>query len=319
MKINQISRGSSVSPEQLRNLAVSEFVNSCPLAPFLEFYSTKGNADSPRKTDGAMTAGDTRAIGDDYTAKSNTPGFGAVALKIYGDKVKTDIAYERRGIDIGSQRALDLANFSKSLGRYFMDALINHTIVGAPEHIDGLKAQATTLSRVSKLADNGASVPNGNSSTNVGLQHTFLEWLDAQINDIVGGPDCLVMNGSMKARLKSIGRNNWSVQSIPDVYGANQNVDTYNGIPIVNAGYAANNTGLIIPNNETCGNTSTSTSIYLLKFGEQTDVTLATNIGLDVQDMGLVGTEYLTLVEFDVDLAILNSYAFKRCAGIILG
>ncbi|MEN6296157.1 MAG: hypothetical protein ABFD61_08530, partial [Chloroherpetonaceae bacterium] len=129
MKITEISKGSSVDSETaLQSLAVSEFVSQFPLAPYIEFYPINGNADTPRKVSAGITAGDTRTIGTDYTAKSDTPGFGAIALKIYGDKVKTDIAYQRRGTDIGSQRALDLANFSRSMGRYFMDCVINDVL-----------------------------------------------------------------------------------------------------------------------------------------------------------------------------------------------
>ena len=167
MKINQISQGSAVdSSEKLTKLAVSEFVNSFPLANFAEFYAITGNADTPRKVDGNLTAGGNRTIGTDYTAKSNTPSFGAVTLKIYGDKVKTDLAYQRRGVDIGSQRALNLANFSRSLGRFFADSVINDEIDSSK--FSGLLEQATELSRKIVFdTENGGSLPTGNASADI--------------------------------------------------------------------------------------------------------------------------------------------------------
>ena len=318
MKINQISKGSSVdTPQALQTLAVSEFVSQFPLANFIEFYQITGNADTPRKVDAGITAGDTRTIGTDYTAKLNTPGFGAIALKIYGDKVKTDIAYQRRGIDIGSQRAMDLANFSRSLGRYFMNAIINDEL--GVETFSGIKEQATALSRkIVYSSDNGGSLPSGNGNTEVKAQMAFLETLDSQIEDVMNGPMVILANGAFIARLESIGKNFVNTSIAQDIYGTNQVVKSYKGIPLVNAGFKADASGLVIPNNEVEGTSSDCTSIYLLRFGEMQDVTFATNVGLDIKDLGLVGTEYITMVEFDVDMAVLNDKAFKRIAGIRL-
>jgi hypothetical protein len=264
-----------------------------------------------------MTSGETRTIGTDYTAVSNTPAFGASNLKIYGGKVKTDQAYIRRGVDIGDQRLLDLRNFSKSLGRYFMDKLINEALAAAT--FSGLKEQATALSRVTHyVGSDGGSFPAGTVATDVKLQHGFFETLDAEIE--VVNPDVLVMPGALKARLKAVARGALEVINVQDFYGANQRVETYNGIPIVNAGYAANGSTSVITITETLGNSGAAcTSLYLLKFGEAEDITVSTNVGMDVEDLGLVGTEYITMVEFDVDLLVLNAKALGRIDGIKLG
>jgi hypothetical protein len=318
MNIRTISKGSSVdSDAALTNLAVSEFIKGCPLADYLQFYSIVGNADSPRKVDAQMSAGDARAIGSDYTAKTNTPGFSAIALKIYGDKVSTDIAYQRRGIDIGSQRAVDLANFANSLGRYFMDALFNHTL--SATHFSGFSEQATALTRNTLLGTSAYDIfPLNDSASNKAKQYAFFETLDAMINDIMGGPDCIVMNGSLLSRLESAAKDFIQISNMQDIYGANQVIKSYKGIPLVNAGYKANATDLVIGNAETYGNKSDCTSLYLLKFGEMKDCTLATNRGLDVKNLGLVATSFITMVEFDVDLGILNNKAFSRLSGIRL-
>lgn len=318
MKLKEISKGSGeLSQEALRNLAVAEFMAACPLANYLEFYSISGNADNPRKADSDMTAGATRTIGSDYTAKTNTPSFASVALKIYGDKVATDIAYERRGIDIGSQRARDLANAARSIGRFFTDKLINDTL--AAETFSGLKEQTTNLNRYAIFdTANGGQVNPGNNFADVKQQHKFLEFLDANIQDIQGGPDVIICNGTFIARLTSIARAYISILNVQDIYGNNQNITTYNGIPLINAGYASNGSSLVLPFNEEEGSSSDCSSVYLVKFGEAEDVSLATNVGMDVKDMGVQGTSYLTLIEFDVDLVVLNAKAVKRLRGLRL-
>lgn len=308
--IREVSTGSGArSVTELRNLAVAEFISSWPLAPYAEFYTFTGNADAPRQDYGEFNAGDTRTTSTDYTPKEKAPQFASVSLKIYGDKVQTDIAYERRGGDIGSQRVTDLRRFAQSLGRYFMDATINHDNALDSKQITGLKAQAAALSRVVPWGTNGTVLE---AST----LKSFLELLDEQILSIPGGPTCIIANGKFISRLTNLARDYVRVEAAPDVFGRQQLVTVYNEIPIVNAGFKANRTGLVIGNNETVGTSNDCTSIYLVRFGEQQDVTFATNVGLDVQDLGLVGTKYVTLVEFDVDLVVLNPNALVRIEGI---
>lgn len=320
MKFNQISSGVTEQSQQaLRSLAEAELLSQFPIRDFAEFYQISGNADAPRVVDGTIEAGDNRAIGEDYTPKSNTPGTTNVVLKMYGDKIKTDVAYERRGTDIGSQRALDLSNGSRAIGRMLMDAFINDDASVNPKKFSGLKKQTTTLGRVSVFdTENGGLVPTGNGNTERKQQDKYIEFLDANFNDISGGPDVIVCNGTMLARLASIGRGYTSFTNVKDIYGREQQVLAYRGVICVNAGFKASNSGLIIPDNLTCGTSSDCTSMYMVKFGEASDVTFATNIGLDVKDLGVVNMNYVTAVEIDLDLAILNPNAVKRLDGFRL-
>lgn len=320
MKFNQISGGVAERTQQaLRSLAISEVMSQFPISPYAEFYSILGNADAPRKADDTMEAGDNRAINEDYTAKDNTPGFASVVLKMYGDKIKTDVAYERRGQDIGSQRAIDLANGARSIGRRLMDAFVNDDTAVNAKKFTGLKKQTDVLGRVAIFdTDNGGIVPTGNGNTERKQQDKFIEFLDAHFNDIAGGPDIMLCNGTMLARLGSIGRGYTSFTNVKDIYGKEQQVLAFRGVPCINAGFKASNTGLVIPDDITCGTSEDCTSLYYVKFGEATDVTFATNVGLDVKDLGVVGMNYVTAVEIDLDLAVLNANSVKRLDGIRL-
>ena len=316
MKINQLSAPAGNTDAALRSLAVNEFMAGFPLANYAEFYPISGNADTPRKVDANISAGDNRTIATDYTAKSNTPGFGAVVLKIYGDKVETDYAYERRSQDIGSQRARDLANFSRSLGRYFMDAVVNDEL--SATKFSGLKEQATALG-VKTVFDtaNGGELPSGNGNTERKQQDKFIEILTAQLSAV--RPSVMLMNGALMARLASVGRSYLSTTTVKDIYGNEYLIRTFYDVPIIDPGFKANNSGLILPSNETEGtSTSKCTSIYMVRFGEEMDTTFATNVGMDVKDLGMVGTKYTTLVEFDVDLAVLDKTSLTRISGIML-
>lgn len=316
MLLNQIQASGESTSEVIRQLALAEFMASFPIANFAQFYEMRGNADTPRKADSNMAVGSNRSIATGYTAKDNTPAFGTIALKIYGDLVETDIAFERRGIDIGSQRERDLVNFAKSMGRYFMDSVINDAT--SASKFSGLKEQATTLSLKTPFdTANGGALPTGNGNTERKQQDKFIELLTAKVSEIK--PSVLLANSTLIARLASVGRGYLSTQNVKDIYGVEHTVNSFFNVPIIDAGFKANASGLIIPNDEDEGtSTDQCTSLYLIRFGEETDVTFATNKGMDVKDLGLVGTKYQTLMELDVDLAVLDNTALSRISGIIL-
>ena len=318
--ISEISRGSGQrSVAELRQAALAQFIAAFALAAYVHFYEMTGNADKPRDKSDQFSAGDTRTTSTDYTVKEREPNFADVTLRIYGDKVETDIAHERRGQDIGSQRLLDLEDFCESLGWYFMDALINHDNGASAEQFTGLKAQAAAHARNTVLDDgsgNGFALITGNDNAARQRHDAFIEALDAAIEDIVGGPDVITMDGKSISRFTSVARGLVTYSTVRNVFGAEERVASYRDIPIVNSGFKNDGAGLVIPHNETVGTSTDCTSIYLARFGEKRHVSLATNVGLDVQDMGLIGTKWQSLVEFDVDLVVLHDKAFKRLSGL---
>lgn len=315
MLINQITQSTPTDgADELRTLAVAEFMAACPLMTHAQFYTITGNADSPRKAT-EIYGGDNRAVGADYaTPKSANPSFGSVALKIYGDKVKTDIANQRRGIDIGSQRAKDLRGFARSLGRYFTDAVVNDQV--AATKFGGLAEQVTALGRDAILGGgpDGYEVPSGDSAGSKAKRNNFIEQVDQVIEEV--DPTVILLDSKTIARIQSIGREFVRTDVVANVFGVDQVVTRYRERPLVNAGLKKDRSGPVIGHAETVGASTDCTSMYFLRFEEGADVTFATNVGFDVQDLGLVGSEYITLVEFDVDLAILNDWAVKRLTGI---
>lgn len=94
-------------------------------------------------------------------------------------------------------------------------------------------------------------------------------------------------------------------------------VKYFNGVPVVPAGYDRFG-DRIIGHAETVGNASTCTSVYAVRFGERADLSIATNTGLEVVDLGLVGNFYTHRVEFDAAPVLLNNKAAARLEGIII-
>lgn len=317
MLINEISTGGPRSDADYRELALAAFYAAFPLAMYAEFYSIFGNADTPRRVGDEYSAGQTRTTSTGYVAKERQPPFGQVNLKIYGDKVATDIANDRRGLDIGGQFIRDIEKFCGSLGRYVMAALINHDVAANATHTNGLKALAEQAGRNVVLGDGtGLALPRGNDNAAAQSFDRFTEELDEQIEDVDGGVEVIISNSTLISRMGTMGRRFVQTETVQDIYGENQRVTTYRGIPLVNAGWNPDRSGYVIGNNETVGTSTDATSLYLVNYGVEEDVTIASNVGLDVIDLGHVEEKMKCLVEMDLDQALLNDRALTRVSGI---
>ncbi len=295
--------------DQLTQSVITAMLERSTVLQYAQFYSMTGNADYMRKSPTA-SGGQFRALNSDYSANIVNPQFADVALKIFGGKVEIDRAHERRGQDVASVRAMELLNFARNLGKNFQKEFFNAN--GTGDTFTGLKLLIPSSQKLTPATD-GIQVPLGNSDTAKSAQQKFLEWLDTLIETVDGGPQVLFANGALISRLTAIAREYIDTQM--NEFGVP--VKFYNGIPIVNAGYAADGS-LVIPNNEICGTSTDCTSIYAVRFGEKADLTIATNIGVEVKDLGLVGAHYIHSVEFDACPILLNDKSVARLEGIRL-
>lgn len=316
MRLDQLSGDilqQADSNPALRAVALANLRASSQIFEYAQFYSFLGNADLPKKA-ATEAGGSQRSVDSDYAAVTGSPTYGNVALQIFGDKLLTDIANERRGGNIESERVRELITFCSRMGKYFMYQIINGS--GTPPQMHGLKnlIQAAQIFTLGGGSD-GGYVPLGNSDTNKADQQAFLESLDNLINH-AGAGAILIAGPKMISRLTAIAREHVLYTNVDGVFGL---VAIYNGVPIVNAGYSKDLTTLVISETDTVGDSiNNCTSIYAVRFGERQDVTIGTNVGLQVRDLGLVGTQYSTLVEMDADLTILNPLAAWKLQGIML-
>lgn len=317
MLINEISTGGPNSQAEFRELALATLYANFPLAMYAHFYSFAGNSDTPRKSGSEFDAGQTRTVATGYVAKERQPRFGSAVLKIYGDKVATDIANNRRGIDVPTQRIRDLEKFCASLGRYLMHALVNHDTGANGQHTNGLKALAEDIGENVALGDgDGLALPRGNDNAAAMAFGRMTEELDHHIEDIDGGVDVILSNSTFISRLGTMGSRFVQTDTVQDIYGENQRVTTYKGIPLVNAGWRPDRGGYVIGNDETVGTSTDCTSVYLVNYGEEEDVTIASNVGIDVIDLGHVEEKIKALVELDIDQVVLNERSLKRLSGV---
>lgn len=304
MKLNQISAGDVNS-----RAVVQRMMENSSILPYAEFFPIVGNADYVRKA-ATASGGVFRALDADYAANQITPAFDTPTLKILGGKVQVDRAHQRRGADIPTVRGLELMSFAENLGKQFQNFFINGT--GADNQFTGLKLKVPAGQKKT-AATNGYSVPLGNSDANKTAQQGFLEKLNALIASVTMGPQIIIMDGITLTRLTSIARE--YIKTEINQFGTL--ISYYNGIPVLDSGFDKDGTS-VIPHTETCGSGTTCTSIYAVRFGERSKLSIATNIGVEVVDKELVDVHYEHHVEFDVALSLLDDKAVARLEGIII-
>jgi hypothetical protein len=284
---------------------------AAPLLSIAEFYPIVGNAEYRRKA-AAASGGEFRSLDGDFGDNSITPAYANPALKIFGDKIQVDKAHERRGMDVNSVRAAELAAFARNFGKNFQNYLVNGAVATTGQ-FSGIKELVVADQKIT-AATNGLSVTNGNSDTAKTSQQKLIQLIDQLIVSIDGGAQFLLMDALTLSRLTSIARE--LVVTAPNEFGVL--IRTFAGIPMINAGFTSAGVR-VIGHAETCGTGTTCTSIYAGRFGEMSDLSIATNVGVDVVDKGLVGVFYEHHVDLDAAPVLLNDKALGRLEGIILG
>ena len=147
----------------------------------------------------------------------------------------------------------------KAVSNFFTNAVINGTNATT---FDGLKALLTGSStEYTATADLTTS-----ANIDANYQH-FLDELDEFISGLDGGADMLIMNRKMLGKLRGIARRAGYFSSSRDEFG--RNVETYNGIVLMDAGQYFNGTNSvdIVADTPASSSAAGTSDIYAVKFG----------------------------------------------------
>lgn len=290
-----------------RAVVLGELESAAPILNYAQFYQIQGNGDVVNTVTELNSAGENRAVNSDFASKSRTAtGEITVALRILGDVIETDQALARRGFTEEGARMRSIRSFARSIGRHFTDQLINGDNTG--QNMNGIKAQATNIVYT---GTDGLDITASDAN-----KEAFLEYLDETIELVSGGAEVLIMDGQLIGKLKSIGRAYVQTTLVRDIFGREQQVDSYGGVPIIRAGYAKDKTTRVLPFTETRGASTDCGSIYAVRFGEREALSIATSNGLNVKDYGLIGNFYTARVEFDANVLLEDANAVVRLAGV---
>lgn len=302
MRLNELPNG------ELGSILVPGMMSTSNVLQLAEFYQFTGNSDTPRKK-ATATGGAYRAIDDTWADNKVSPQFGSVNLKIFGGKVQVDRAHIRRQEDLQNEIARQFENFAKDFGKNFQDEFFN----GDPD------VNANSWNGIRKLVPDAQKiVPTevlevvpGNSNEAIASQQKFIEYIRQLIRKVDGGAQVIYMTESAHSRLTTIaaGFIRWEKNEFGML------IPYFDGVPVLTGGYDASG-NLVIPENETVGEVTGTTTLLAMRFGEKIDLTVGTSVGIDTYNHGIVGNHFEWSVELDADLALLNNKALASLSRI---
>ena len=306
-----LAESAKLSQDQMRRGVVELFVQESPVLDRIPFMDINGNA---YKYNEELTLPGVawRAVNGSYTESTGTVNPKTESLYILGGDADVDRFVQTTRSNLNDQRALQTRAKVKAMSYAFQDAFINGDTGSDPNQIDGLKVRLTGA-QVLTAATNGLGPVAGG--------HDFFDALDALMAAVKGGPDALYLNAQIRAKIRSSARRLGGWQTYQEI-ATGKILESYNGVPLLDIGEKPDGS-LIIPQNETVGSSSVTSSIYAVKWGagEEADqaITGLTNGGVMVDDLGQLQEKpaYRTRVEAYFGMALFGGKAAARLKGVL--
>ncbi len=247
-------------------ITVDEMIPLLNFRP-IEGNSTKYNRESSHPTASVFTVGSTLSDSEPVTTQKT-----ATLKQVYVQTPLDLFAAQTLG-NIQSQRAVTFVQMAKAMGAELARLMIKGDSTVTTEEFDGLDKLCRTETRMMAMDDGNVDGP-GTVET-----EATLDRLDAMIDQVKPGrPDALIMNRTMKRKIRNLARSAGSGVMDTDSQLIGRPIERYGLIPIVENDY--------ITNAETYADSgtwtaSTATTIFGVKFGEE-------NKGLDIGHSGPV-------------------------------
>jgi hypothetical protein len=244
-----------------------------------------------------------RGINTNYSTPPSVIAPQVESLRIFGGEVQTDaIIYDIQG---DRARQNEITGKVLNAGLFYDNCVINGdpgTLLGS---FPGLKSRITG-NQLMLAGTNGGALT--------------LAMIDFVIDQCIGGEagKVIVCNKAVRRNITNLARGTAKVTTLEAATGQ---VLAYNGIPIMvldEDDYAQP----IIAENETCGTSNVTTSLYVLKIGGDVDGEyvqglIGTDPMIKMRDVGLLGTYYLDVIDMFAGFGIFHPRAGTRLAGIL--
>lgn len=288
--------------EVKRNAVIEMFALNSDLLRTITWEDVQGGS-LAYNVEGALPGVAFRGYNEGYTPSTGVINPQVETLKIAGGELDVDKAMiKTRGPDIrSSQEAMHV----KSLSLNIADRMINGDSLANPREFDGLRKRIAGAQLIPALL----TAPSANSPLS-------LEALDAAI-DAVDGATHLIMSLAMRRKIVKAARAQLGgdIDVTVDQFGFR--VQAYNGLPILIADYSNSGDRIIDFDEAGPAGGTTSTSIYIVRFGDGY-VTGLQNGTMEVTDLGELDALPVlrTRVEWLVGMAIMHGRACARVWGI---
>lgn len=260
-----LAQAAILSQNDLQAGVTERFVQESPILDRLPLLQIDGNAYA-YNAEATLPGVEFRAVNAAYTESTGTVAQASESLVILGGDADVDTFVQATRSNLTDQLETQVRLKVKAASYKFQDAFINGDVAVDANSFDGLKKR-TTGAQVIPLGTNGGPVV-GNGTTDV---QTFLDFVDSLLAAarITGGDGALYVNDLIRARFTSAARRAGLVadQDLLLTDNVTKRVSAYRGTPILDLGNKLDGSR-ILPQTETVGTSTDTSSIYAVRFGE---------------------------------------------------
>lgn len=306
---------SKLEQNPLRKGVIDAFLEDSVVMRQIPWESTKGLAMRVTRMKTLPNVG-FRLFNQAFTESTGTYEQVEEAVYPMGADLDIDVLFTKAGDMVEDIQVSQQRMTLRAVAYAFNDYFINGDTAVDPKGFEGLKKRVANLPATQTITgDTNGLVVNTDSTT----RHKFLDKLDELIYAIDGHQaTALYMNSNALLKIRSVLRREGLLAQDEDQFG--RRVDKYGEVALYDIGVKADQTTLIIPNNETQGTSSTCTSIYACRYGNTAEYLHGIQLHpVDVRDLGELQSGPPVVrhrVEWPVGLALWHPRSVARLRGI---
>ena len=291
----------------IRQGVVKVISETSPMYQKLTFKSIKGNA-YRYNIEQALPSVAFRGVGDTYTASTGVINPVTENLVILGGEVQIDRFIVNTMGNLQDIKAAQYAMKAKAMGFKFTETFFEGDEDTDQNSFDGLRKRLVGDQKVLNASGGGALT---------------LAKLDTMIDSVIGTPDYLFMNRTLRRKITTLALSTYSGVSLID-YGSDSSfghqVTMYRGIPIVIVENELDGSTILDFDEDPGDATSDCASIYAVRFGEDYIHGITGEGGnfADVKDFGELeaSPQHMGRIEAYVGLCVVHPRSAARLYGI---
>jgi len=307
MRLREISPADPVS-----QIALDGLIETAPILLDAEFYTREGNADNIKDApSGATQTKITRSLNEPNTPIAGARTYSPATKKIVSFDSKVDVILEDRNEDVEAELIKQTLIDAKEAGWVLQDLFFNGDVGEDSENFDGM-VNLVHADWIKTIEANGIYVPVGSSDTNASLQQLAVEKLLQGFAMVRGGTQIAYMNEYLKIRWLTVAKALGYYRQSKDELG--NTIDMIGNVIIKGASYSKAGTPLL-PFTETCGTSTNTSSIYCVRWGERTNLTCLTSVGLKGRYAGQVGNQIINNVNLDMTMHLQDITSLVQLKG----
>lgn len=259
-----LAQAALLSQDEYQSDVLERFVIESPVLDRLPMFGIEGNS-FRYNAESTLPGVEFRAVNASYTESTGAVVQASEGLVILGGDADVDTFIQATRSNLNDQIETQVNLKVKAAAYKFQDAFFNGDVAVDANSFDGLKKRVIGA-QVLAAGVNGLPVV-GNGTTDV---QAFLDVIDNALANakINGDNGALYMNDLIRGRFTSAARRaNLLVEDVIELGPVTKRISSYRGTPILDPGLNLAQSR-ILPQTETQGASSVTSSIYAVRFGE---------------------------------------------------